>query len=177
MAKTRVSELAKQYGISSKEAIAKLGELGEYVKTASSTIELPVEVRFKKQFGEELAAAGAATAKKAPAKKAAPAPAEAPAPAPAPVGESRDVRVVTAPRPKYPAAAARNRQSGWVEVEFTVAATGEVQNAHVVESQPGRVFDREAVSAVESAKFEPKLVNGQAVASTIKRRIDFNLSE
>lgn len=101
-----------------------------------------------------------------------------PAPVPAtPSGESRDVRVVTAPRPTYPAAAARNRQSGWVEVEFTVAATGEVQNAHVVGSQPGRVFDREAVRAVENAKFEPKLVNGTAVASTIKRRIEFNLAE
>jgi len=103
-----------------------------------------------------------------------------PPPAPvaaAPSGESRDVRVVTAPRPAYPPAAARNRQHGWVEVEFTVAASGEVQNAHVVASQPGRVFDREAVRAVENAKFEPKLVNGQATASTLKRRIEFNLSE
>jgi protein TonB len=87
------------------------------------------------------------------------------------------VRVVTAPRPTYPPAAARNRQHGWVEVEFTVAANGEVQNAHVVASQPARVFDREAVRAVENAKFDPKLVNGQAVASTLKRRIEFNLSE
>lgn len=101
-----------------------------------------------------------------------------PAPVPvAPQGESRDVRVVTPPRPAYPAAAARNRQSGWVEVEFTVSAAGEVQNAHVVGSQPSRVFDREAVRAVEGAKFEPKLVNGQPVASTLKRRIEFNLGE
>jgi protein TonB len=106
--------------------------------------------------------------------KATPPPAPVPA---APSGESRDVRVVTAPRPTYPPAAARNRQHGWVEVEFTVAANGEVQNAHVVASQPARVFDREAVRAVENAKFDPKLVNGQAVASTLKRRIEFNLSE
>ena len=52
--KTRVSELAKQYGISSKDAIAKLGEIGEFVKTASSTIELPAEMKFKKQFGYSL---------------------------------------------------------------------------------------------------------------------------
>lgn len=64
-----------------------------------------------------------------------------------------------------------------MEVEFTVAASGEVQNAHVVASQPGRLFDSEAVRAVEGAKFEPKLVNGQAVASTLKRRIEFNLAE
>lgn len=103
-----------------------------------------------------------------------------PTPAPTPVvpqGESREVRVVSAPRPKYPPAAARNRQSGWVEVEFTVAASGEVQNAHVTASQPARVFDREAVRAVEGAKFDPKLENGQPVASTLRRRIEFNLGE
>lgn len=109
--------------------------------------------------------------------KATPPPETAPAAAPPPTGESRDVRVVTAPRPAYPPAAARNRQSGWVEVEFTVAASGEVQNAHVTASQPSRVFDREAVRAVENAKFDPKLVNGQPVASTLRRRIEFNLAE
>ena len=35
----------------------------------------------------------------------------------------------------------------------------------------------QSVRAVENAKFDPKLVNGQAVASTLKRRIEFNLSE
>ncbi|HEY0178744.1 MAG TPA: energy transducer TonB, partial [Dokdonella sp.] len=57
-------------------------------------------------------------------------PASAPPPAPAaPAGESREVVVVTPPRPSYPASAVRNRTSGWVEVEFTVAADGAVQNA------------------------------------------------
>ncbi len=37
--KVRVSALAKELGITSKEALAKLGEMGEYVKTASSTVE------------------------------------------------------------------------------------------------------------------------------------------
>jgi len=126
------------------------------------------------QAAEPRAATAAAQATPKPAEVAKATPPPAPA---APSGESREVRVLTPPRPTYPAAAARNRQSGWVEVEFTVAASGEVQNAHVVASQPGRVFDREAVRAVESAKFDPKLVNGQAVASTLKRRIEFNLSE
>jgi protein TonB len=85
------------------------------------------------------------------------------------------VRITTAPRPSYPAAAARNRQDGWVEVEFTVAADGSVQNAHVVNAIPSRVFDREAVRAVEEAKFEPRLDKGQPVASTLRRRIEFKL--
>ena len=56
-----------------------------------------------------------------------------------------------------------------------VAADGSVQNAHVTASEPSRVFDREAVRAVQQAKFEPKLENGQAVASTLRRRIEFKL--
>ncbi|MEO7433320.1 MAG: TonB family protein [Dokdonella sp.] len=105
----------------------------------------------------------------------APPPASAPAPAPAPVGETRDVQVVTAPRPAYPPAAVRSRQDGWVEVEFTVGADGSVQNTKVVSSNPPRVFDREAVRAIEQAKFQPRLENGQAVASTLRRRIEFKL--
>ncbi|MDT9593844.1 translation initiation factor IF-2 [Nocardioides zeae] len=58
MAKTRVHELAKQYGVESKFVLDKLKEMGEFVKSASSTIEPPVEMRFKKQFGADLKAAG-----------------------------------------------------------------------------------------------------------------------
>jgi protein TonB len=107
--------------------------------------------------------------------KATPAPTAAPAVPTPPAGESHDVRVVAPPKPAYPPAAVRNRQDGWVEVEFTVSADGSVQNAHVTASEPARVFDREAVRAVQQAKFEPKLENGQAVASTLRRRIEFKL--
>ena len=79
MAKTRVHELAKQYGIESKEVLEKLKEMGEFVKSASSTIELPVEMRFKKEFGDKLKAAEPATAE-APAEEAKPAKKAAPKP-------------------------------------------------------------------------------------------------
>ena len=42
MAKVRVHELAKQLGMESKEVLAKLQELGEFVRSASSTVEAPV---------------------------------------------------------------------------------------------------------------------------------------
>ncbi len=121
------------------------------------------------------ATAAAEAAKRAELARATPAPAAAPPPTPEPVGETRDVVVVTPPRPTYPAAAVRNRQDGWVEVEFTVAASGAVQNVKVVNSEPSRVFDREAVRAVQQAKFEPRLDRGKAVASTLRRRIEFKL--
>ncbi|GAB2750656.1 translation initiation factor IF-2 [Nocardioides pakistanensis] len=117
MAKVRVHELAKEFGVESKVVLAKLGEMGEFVKSASSTVEPPVVKRFTDKFGDELKAASEkATAKKAPAKapakKAAPAkePAaetEAPAPAEArppaeeaaPAAASPSVEQPTAPRP------------------------------------------------------------------------------
>jgi translation initiation factor IF-2 len=68
--KTRVSALAKELGITSKEALAKLTEMGEYVKTASSTVEAPVARRLREAY-PNAAAAPAAQAKKAPVKKAA----------------------------------------------------------------------------------------------------------
>lgn len=109
---------------------------------------------------------------------ASPPPSVAPAtPAPEPAGESRDARMTAPPRPQYPAAAVRSRQSGWVEVEFTVGSDGSVQNARAVSSNPPRVFDREAVRAIEQAKFEPRLERGQPIATTLRRRIEFKLGE
>jgi periplasmic protein TonB len=109
---------------------------------------------------------------------AAPAPRPAAPPPPAPAGgDTHEVVVTSPPVPVYPIAAARNRQEGWVEVEFTVGTDGSVQNPHVAASQPSRVFDREALAAVQRAKFEPKMQNGVAVASTVRRRIEFKLGK
>ena len=92
MAKVRVHELAKEFGVESKVVLAKLGEMGEFVKSASSTVEPPVVKRFTDKFGDELKAASEKkAAKKAPAKKAAPAKEEEAAPAaeaPAPAAEA-----------------------------------------------------------------------------------------
>ena len=42
--KARVHELAKELGVESKAVLAKLKEMGEFVKSASSTVEAPVRV-------------------------------------------------------------------------------------------------------------------------------------
>ncbi|TWH01612.1 translation initiation factor IF-2 [Nocardioides sp. J9] len=56
MAKTRVSELAKKYGIKSAEALKMLSDIGEFAKTASSSIELPAVKKFEDTYGAELLA-------------------------------------------------------------------------------------------------------------------------
>ena len=50
MAKVRVYELAKEFGVESKAVMAKLEEMGEFVRSASSTIEAPVVRRLKEQL-------------------------------------------------------------------------------------------------------------------------------
>ncbi|MGO0577250.1 translation initiation factor IF-2 [Ornithinimicrobium panacihumi] len=47
MAKLRVYELAKELGVESKELLAHLNEVGEFVRSASSTIEPPVVRRIR----------------------------------------------------------------------------------------------------------------------------------
>src|SRR5687767_1288441 len=48
--KARVHELAKELGVESKNVLAKLKEMGEFVKSASSTVEAPVARRLKEAF-------------------------------------------------------------------------------------------------------------------------------
>ena len=80
-----------------------------------------------------------------------------------------DLRPISTPAPRYPAAALRAGRSGEVQVEFTVGPDGAVTSARVVRANPPRVFDREAVAAVKRWRFEPP---GATV--TTRRTIGFN---
>ncbi|MET8803917.1 translation initiation factor IF-2 [Streptomyces sp. NPDC004546] len=90
MAKVRVYELAKEFGVESKVVMAKLQELGEFVRSASSTIEAPVVRKLTDAF--QGGGNGKSAAKPAP-RKAAPRPA-----APSPAQAARPA----APRPAAP---------------------------------------------------------------------------
>ncbi|HEX7304671.1 translation initiation factor IF-2 [Lentzea sp.] len=76
--KARVHELAKELGVTSKEVLNKLAEQGEYVKSASSTVEAPVARRLRDAY--EAKSSKPAPKPSAPKPKA-PAPAAAAAPA------------------------------------------------------------------------------------------------
>jgi translation initiation factor IF-2 len=118
VAKTRVHELAKEFGVESKFVLEKFKEMGEFVKSASSTVELPAEMRFRKEVGESLkAAAPAAPAapaeekaaakptprKPGPAKKAAEPEETAPEPTPVPAPVVEEAPAAPA-EPAVPAA-------------------------------------------------------------------------
>ncbi|CAB4912757.1 unannotated protein [freshwater metagenome] len=105
MSKVRVHELAKELGVTSKDVLAKLAELGEFVKSASSTVEAPVARKLK----EAMPAAEPKPAKKAAAKKAAAKPVtevEATASAPTPTPAPKPVAVEPTVAPEVPATVA-----------------------------------------------------------------------
>ena len=58
MAKVRVYELAKEFGVESKAVMAELEKMGEFVRSASSTIEAPVVRRLKEAFASDSAKSG-----------------------------------------------------------------------------------------------------------------------
>ncbi|WP_030436033.1 translation initiation factor IF-2 [Actinoplanes subtropicus] len=92
--KARVHELAKELGVDSKTVLAKLKEMGEFVKSASSTVEAPVARRLR----------GALEAGSAPA--AAPAPSASSAPAAVRPAPPTNARPQPPRRPAAPAAGA-----------------------------------------------------------------------
>ncbi|MGW4221855.1 translation initiation factor IF-2 [Streptomyces bauhiniae] len=83
MAKVRVYELAKEFGVESKVVMAKLQELGEFVRSASSTIEAPVVRKLTDAFqgGGNGKSAGKPAPRKATPKPGAPSPAQSARPA------------------------------------------------------------------------------------------------
>ncbi|WP_111556569.1 translation initiation factor IF-2 [Kitasatospora sp. SolWspMP-SS2h] len=103
MAKVRVYELAKELGLESKAVMAKLTELGEFVRSASSTIEAPVVRKLTDALGATPPSGGASSAKPGPRKPAAPQPtggagSAAPKPGGAPTPGPRPT-VTPGPRP------------------------------------------------------------------------------
>lgn len=165
---------AKKRQAEQQEAQATAAATAAETAAAAAAVPAPAPpVQTPTAAEAEKARAEAAAAAPPPPVVAAPPP--EPTPAPQPQGETRDVVAVAPVAPAYPKEAARNREEGWVEVEFTVTADGAVENARVTASNPARKFDREAVRSIERSTFTPRLENGVPVSATVRRRIEFKL--
>ncbi|CQD10035.1 translation initiation factor IF-2 [Corynebacterium striatum] len=131
--KLRVHELAKQLGVTSKELLATLKEQGEFVKTASSTIEPPVvkkmRAHYEAQSGGEKPS-GDQPAKAAPADKAA---------KPAAKTSAKPGAAASAPKPGAPKpAAAKSGAAKSAPKEAAPAAKSEVsQKPAASAAKPG----------------------------------------
>lgn len=91
--------------------------------------------------------------------------------------EDADSRPIVRISPKYPVDAARQGIEGWVQLEFTIDASGIVKDIKVTDAEPKRIFNREAIRALRKWKYRPQLVNGKPVDLPDQRVVlDFNLN-
>jgi protein TonB len=83
-------------------------------------------------------------------------PVEAPRPPPAPVQQAAasPPKLLRDVAPRYPEGALRQRQSGQVQVAFTISPQGGVESPRVVASDLPTAFDRAALAAAARWKFE-----------------------
>lgn len=89
----------------------------------------------------------------------------------------RDFMVVSRIPPRYPYQAERRKIEGWVKVSFEITEQGTVKDAVVIAAEPEGVFDQAALQAILKWKFQPRIVDGKAVAVRADQVINFQLDE
>jgi protein TonB len=75
--------------------------------------------------------------------------------------------------PNYPQRALDQLVSGWVELQFTVAIDGSVQDVVVMDSQPHVTFDKSAMAALRRWRYQPVVRDGVAVPQRAVVRMRF----
>ncbi|WP_019871224.1 translation initiation factor IF-2 [Salinispora oceanensis] len=176
--KARVHELAKELGVESKTVLAKLKEMGEFVKSASSTVEAPVARRLRNAFVNSAGspAPAAPPAATPPTPTPTPTPSRTPTPAPPPGGPRvtakpmpprRPGAPTPGPKPKGPVPgppqsatpAAKPASAHDIEVaaaEARAAALKAEQEAAVKAAQAARQQQRENVRREPPAEGGPR---------------------
>lgn len=66
--------------------------------------------------------------------------------------------------PNYPARALKRNIEGFVVLQFTIDETGKPTAIEVVDANPRRMFEREAIQALRSWKYQPKLLDGKTIS-------------
>ena len=79
------------------------------------------------------------------------------------------------PSPVYPANALRRREQGTVLVRVEVDRSGRPSGVALVQRSGSRDLDRAAQDAVRQWRFQPAVVDGQAVPGSLEVPVDFRL--
>lgn len=77
--------------------------------------------------------------------------------------------------PDYPKRALRRNIEGWVDIEFTVSATGEVSEIEIIGVEKTGYFEKAARQAVTQWRFEPQVFRDQPHEQRVAARLRFNL--
>lgn len=91
----------------------------------------------------------------------------------------REVLPIVRVEPVYPDRAAQRGIEGYVIMEFTVLASGEVdeESIQVIQAEPSSIFNRAATRAVSKWKYRPKIENGKPVPQYgIRTQLTFQLN-
>jgi protein TonB len=102
--------------------------------------------------------------------------AAAPAPPATVVIDANQLVIVKSVQPEYPRRAREGSIEGWVELDFTVAESGQVKDLSVHAANPRGVFDQAALSAVSQWRYKPVFVDTKPVAQRARIRIRFALA-
>ena len=83
-------------------------------------------------------------------------------------------RPIRQKEPSYPRGELLAGKEGWVNLGFTVQPDGKPSDIRVLESSH-RNFEKPVLRAIAKWRFKPKTVNGQAVATDVTQKIEFEL--
>ena len=97
-----------------------------------------------------------------------------PGPAPA-VVHANSLTLIKSVDPVYPKKAELDRIEGWVELEFTVTATGSVRDIAVHAANPAGVFNEAAVRALAQWRYKPPQSGAGPTTQRTRIRIRFAL--
>ncbi|WP_018143125.1 translation initiation factor IF-2 [Alloscardovia criceti] len=153
MPKARVYELAKQLGVDSKTVLAKLKDMGEFVKSASSTVEAPVVRKLTAEFNtsqnQQKDSASAQGSQKSPKPAGAKKPARTSAQAQhAGSGDEKEKSAAPSPR----AAVARAAMSSVNPAANKAAMAGQRAAAQKAQPKPAKKENRAATPAASHAQ-------------------------
>ncbi len=80
--------------------------------------------------------------------------------------------------PRYPNNALKRKIEGYVIMRFTIDETGRPKDIEVVEADPKRMFEREAIRALRNWKYQPKVENGRSIEQLGQTvRLEFKLAK
>lgn len=94
------------------------------------------------------------------------------------VAQNQQVMPLQRVEPRYPQRALQRNIEGHVTLSFTIDEKGSPVDIQITESEPGKVFEREAIRALERWKYQPMMVDGVATARVGQTaKIEFNIQK
>lgn len=92
------------------------------------------------------------------------------------VAQNQQVMPLYRIEPRYPNRALKQKQEGFVLLSFSINKLGAPVDIKIVDSQPKRIFDREAVRALKHWKYQPYIVDGQpTLKSGLSVKLEFKI--